>query len=70
MEMISVESKSISSIGYDYDNAVLRIEFLRGKTYNYYQVPAELYESLMAFTSKGTFLHQYIKNGAYPYAEV
>lgn len=70
MEMTPVDSKNIASIGYDYEMATLRIEFLKGGTYDYYQVPAELYEGIMSASSKGQYLNMYIKKAGYTYSPI
>lgn len=58
--MISVESSNLKAIGYDEDQAVLRIEFKKGSLYEYYDVPQYEYDGLYAADSKGTYAHQNI----------
>lgn len=70
MEMIPVDSKNLASVGYDYEAATLRIDFLKGGTYDYYGVPLEIYEGLMSASSKGEFHNLYIKKGGYSYSRV
>jgi hypothetical protein len=50
--------------------ATLRIEFLKGGTYDYYQVPSELYEGIMSAGSKGQYLNMYIKKAGYTYSPI
>ncbi len=69
MERYSVASSNISSVGYDPATETLEIEFLSGAIYQYYNVPQNMYDQLMAEGSKGRFLNTYIKN-AYPYSRV
>ena len=69
MEKYSVASSNISSIGYDPSRATLEVEFLNGSIYQYFNVPENMYEQLMAAPKKGRFLHAYVKN-AYPYSRV
>jgi len=69
MDKERVESSNISSIGYDPDSETLEIEFSNGSIYQYYGVPENLYNKIMGASSKGQFLHQYIKN-QYPYSRV
>lgn len=64
-----VASSNIASIGYDEATETLEVEFLNGSIYQYYNVPAGLYEQLMQEGSKGRYLNTYIKN-AYPYSRV
>jgi|TARA_R110002111_G_scaffold181263_1_gene246821 hypothetical protein len=70
MEMIPVDSTNLSAIGYDYESGTLRIDFLKGSSYEYYGVPAELYEGLLSAGSKGQYLNMYIKKAGYTYSPV
>lgn len=70
MEMIPVSSSNLVAIGYDYEIAVMHIEFLKSGTYAYQGVPAEVYESLLSAGSKGQYFDQFIKKGGYPYSKV
>ncbi|MBU3036477.1 KTSC domain-containing protein [Tritonibacter mobilis] len=69
MERYSVASSNIASIGYDPGTETLEVEFLNSSIYQYFNVPENMYEQLMAEPSKGRFLNTYIKN-AYPYSRV
>ncbi|MDE0174250.1 MAG: KTSC domain-containing protein [Defluviicoccus sp.] len=69
MQRYSVASSNIASIGYDANTETLEVEFLNGSLYQYYNVPQNMYDQLMAEGSKGRFLNAYIKN-AYPYSRV
>lgn len=69
MDRNYVASSNIASIGYDEATETLEVEFLNGSIYQYYNVPAGLYQQLMQEGSKGRFLNTYIKN-AYPYSRV
>jgi hypothetical protein len=69
MDRNYVASSNIASIGYDEATETLEVEFLNGSIYQYYNVPAGLYQQLMQEGSKGRFLNVYIKN-AYPYSRV
>lgn len=70
MEMQSVSSSNLSAVGYDYDTATLRIEFLRSGLYEYYNVSSDVYEALMAAASKGTYFDQFIKKAGYSYSKL
>ena len=61
------ESSNIARFDYDTDSSVLIVEFLKGGTYNYYDVPVVIFEQMRAAPSKGQFLAQNIK-GVYRYA--
>ncbi len=69
MERYSVASSNIASVGYDGNTQTLEIEFLSASIYQYFGVPQNMYNQLMAAGSKGRFLNTYIKN-AYPYSRV
>lgn len=69
MERYSVASSNVAAIGYDPESETLEVEFLIGSIYQYYNVPQNMYDQLMAEPSKGRFLNTYIKN-AYPYSRV
>ena len=61
MQMIEVHSTSIAAIGYDQSLMVLRISFHNNGTYDYYGVPQQLFEQLIAAGSKGRFYAYFIK---------
>ncbi len=69
MQRYTVASSNIASIGYDSATETLEVEFLSGSIYQYYNVPENMYNQLRKASSKGRFLHIYIKN-AYPYSRV
>src|SRR5580692_1360637 len=60
--MEKVKSSNLVAIGYDQPSRILRILFQEDRYYDYENVPAALYLSLMAATSKGSFFQKYIKN--------
>lgn len=64
-----VQSSNVVSVGYDEATQTLEVEFKDGAVYQYYNVPQSMYSQLMASSSIGKFLNQYIKN-AYPFARV
>ncbi len=61
MIMEPVVSSNLVAVGYDYTTKTLRIQFKSG-VYDYYDVPASIYEGLMNASSLGKFHHAYIKN--------
>ncbi len=69
MDRHQVASSNIRAIGYDSTTQTLEVEFQSGWVYQYYGVPENLNQKIMLASSKGLFLHQYIKN-AYPYSRV
>ncbi len=70
MEWIdSPESSNITRFGYDQDHQILAVEFNRGGTYNYFDVPEHVFEQMRMASSKGQFLAQSVK-GVYRYARI
>jgi len=63
----SPESSNIARFGFDPDNSVLVVEFLKSGVYNYYDVTEAVFEQMKVAPSKGRFLAQNIK-GVYRYA--
>jgi hypothetical protein len=70
MEMQSVNSSNLSAVGYDYDTATLRVEFIKGGLYEYYGVPVDIYEGLINASSKGGYFDQFIKKAGYSYTKL
>ncbi len=60
MNMISVNSSNLSSVGYE--NNTLYIRFNSGSTYAYFDVPEHIFNELLSAGSKGQYHHQHIKN--------
>ncbi|MES9898547.1 MAG: KTSC domain-containing protein [Sedimenticola sp.] len=69
MERQSVSSSNIASIGYDEGSETLEVEFLNGGLYQYFDVPQNMYDAMMAADSHGRFLASDIK-GVYRYSKV
>lgn len=69
MDMQNVDSTSISAIGYDEDSETLQIEFKHGSSYQYFDVPAQLYDGLIQASSIGQFLNSQVK-GHYRYSRI
>lgn len=61
-KMIYVASSNIEAIGYDDDTQELHIQFVSGGYYIYSEVPRQIYEDLMAASSKGSFLNREVKS--------
>ena len=64
-----VSSSNIREIGYDPNSQTLEVEFTNSFVYQYYNVPQQVFDALMAASSKGQFLNSQIKN-MYPYSRV
>jgi hypothetical protein len=70
MVRVQVDSSSLASVGYDPATETLEVEFTSGTVYQYSNVPAEVYEELMAAESHGAYFAQNIRNGGYRYRRV
>lgn len=69
MNMISVDSTNISSIGYEDSTNTLYIRFNRGALYAYYDVPKHIFQNLLHSSSKGEYHAENIKNN-YRYSRI
>ncbi|KZX11337.1 hypothetical protein MBORA_15820 [Methanobrevibacter oralis] len=69
MIMTPVSSSNLESVGYDPSTETLRIKFLKSGLYEYYNVPQDVYDGLMAASSKGKYFHNNIKD-KYPYTKL
>lgn len=69
MDRQSVASSNMAEVGYDSDLETLEVQFKSGGIYQYFNVPAFMYERLMSADSLGRFFNAEIK-GHYPEAKV
>ncbi|PSF12621.1 KTSC domain-containing protein [Marinobacter shengliensis] len=69
MDRSSVNSSNVLSVGYDSENMILEVEFLKGAIYQYYNVPEYIYSDLLSSESIGGFLHSHVK-GVFSYSQV
>ena len=69
MKREPVESSMLRSIGYDAEQHILELEFNSGKVYQYFEVPAQVYQDMMKDDSKGSYFRGVI-DGAYNYVQV
>lgn len=70
MEVVSnFESSNVSEIRYESSSSTLEVVFHNGGTYQYFDVPENIWEAFKYADSKGQFLAQNIK-GHYRYAKV
>lgn len=56
MNKIAVHSSMLSAFGYDSQDRYLEVEFVKGGTYAYYNVPEEVFQSLLKAKSLGQFM--------------
>ena len=69
MEMTSVDSSSVESIGYDEASSTLQVEFKNGGMYQYFDVQEDIFVGLRDAESVGRYLMTKIK-GTYRYSKV
>lgn len=69
MEMQFVDSSNIERIGYDSNSSTLRIEFKSNRTYDYSNVPENIFHELKNAPSVGGYHAKNIKN-FYSYTEI
>jgi hypothetical protein len=62
VERQHVKSSNIKSVGYDQTSNTLEIEFNNGRTYQYFEVPNQIYLSLIEAASKGKYFHNSVKS--------
>ena len=71
MERVPIASSNISEAGYDEAAQVLEVMFKDGRIYQYFDVPANIFESLKnpGDSTPGKFFHSNIK-GIYRYTRL
>jgi hypothetical protein len=69
MNVIAVESSTLATIAYDRTRELLQLEFNSRATYQYFGVPATVYEGLLCALSKGSYFNQAIR-GKFPYGRI
>ena len=68
MQLTTVESSMIHAVGYDKEKRILEIVFNTGRTYQYADVPTEVYKGLLDAESKGRYFLANIRD-VYAYAQ-
>lgn len=67
VDMFEVESSNVESIGYDFEEMVLYVKFIKGPAIYWYSgIDNSLYENFLMSDSKGKFIWQYLR-GQYEY---
>jgi hypothetical protein len=64
-----VESTTLATVAYDVDRELLQIEFRDRTSYQYFNVPADVHESLLRAPSKGIYFNRVIR-GQFPYTQI
>lgn len=62
MKRLAVHSSNIRAISYEPETRTLEVEYRNGGIYQYSGVPEPTYQGLMRATSKGSYLHNHIKD--------
>ncbi|MFM2061353.1 MAG: hypothetical protein RLZZ507_1023 [Cyanobacteriota bacterium] len=62
MNMQPVRSRAISAVGYDETTRRMKIQFTNRGTYDFCNVPKDIYEGLLLADSKGTYYHNHIRD--------
>jgi hypothetical protein len=69
MERLPIQSANIASLGYDAETQTLEVEFLNGHVFQYFNVPADIYNGFLEAESKGLYFSISIK-GYYGYVKL
>ena len=64
-----VTSSNVAEVGYDENSRILEVLFMSGGTYQYFDVPPQIYGELMQSSSIGGYLNANVK-GNFRYARV
>jgi len=69
MHRVPVNSSNVAEVGYDVESMTLEVAFRNGSTYQYFDVPENIYKGLLRAKSVGTYLSQEVKE-AYRYKRI
>ena len=61
MKRHTVESTTLLMIAYDLDRQILQLQFRDHANYNYFDVPADVYQELLDAPSIGGYFNRYIR---------
>lgn len=61
MQRQPVESRALAAVGYSRRLRALEVQFRRGGTYRYLNVPATVYRDLLAADSKAGFYNRHVR---------
>ncbi len=65
----NINSSNVFSLGYDFENEMLEIEFDSGEIYRHSNVPKAVYETVLHSESIGYYINYNIRNN-YPCIKV
>jgi hypothetical protein len=66
MYVVTVESTTLATVGYDETRKLLQLEFCSRAVYVYFGVPATVHRALLDAPSKGRYFNRTIR-GRFPY---
>ena len=69
MKRRPVRSSVIAALGYDQATNTLEVEFVSGKVYRYFMIPAETYDALLTADSLGREFNENVRD-RYPSEEL
>ena len=69
MRVVTVESTTLATVGYDETRKLLQLEFCSRSVYVYFGVPATVHRALLDAPSKGRYFNGTIR-GRYPYRQI
>ena len=69
MRLKPVDSEMLQYVGYNAKQKILEVVFNSGERYQYFDVPASVYDELMSAESIGQYMHRHII-GHYDYQRV
>ena len=69
MRVVTVESTTLATVGYDENLNRLQLEFCSGAVYLYFGVPAAVHEGLLDSPSKGQYFNRAVRGG-YSYRQI
>lgn len=58
--MVFVDSEAIAEIDYDAASRTLRVRFVDGDWYSYFDVPRAVHERFLTAASHGRFFHEHV----------
>lgn len=64
METITKEitnSSQVTRVKYNEETKTLTVTFKTGKSYDYYEVPKDIFDGLLAAESAGKYLNEFVK---------
>jgi lysyl-tRNA synthetase class 2 len=61
MTITVLDSTSLRTVGYDAERQLLQVEFHNRSIYQYFEVPATVYQELMQAPSKGAYFNRSIR---------